>query len=299
MNILYKLTLVGKEDNPKYYVGCKSECSIQLIDSIPTIVSLKTGRPYYGSSRSPLFLEDCKKYEIKAEIIEQITNRDDMLVIEHEYLKKNLCAESPEYYNITNGIPRVTTNYVPVNRDMIINSFNETVIEFSISKSSVSKRDNTAISLGFKNMSELAFHIYSEFQSGKTSTEISASLSREKHFASRFISPWDMPKANKEIEKSLESDVRSLYSKGASLHFISKELDIELPSVRYFLGTFINESSGTVAYRYNKSTIEFTQDILDKIGKEKLSISEVATSYGLTVQAVYRYIERYIQSLYD
>lgn len=38
---------------------------------------------------------------------------------------------------------------------------------------------------------------------------------------------------------------------------------------------------------------------LTLVGKEKLSISEVATSYGLTVQAVYRYIERYIQSLYD
>lgn len=297
MNIIYKLSFEDKQTNPKYYIGCKSECAIKDIDGIPTIISLKDDRPYYGSASSKIFQEDFKQYKLKAEILEIVPDRNNLLTKEHEYLIKYDCANSNEYYNISNGIPR-STSYVPVNFDKIINIYKETVKDYNSSKTVVAKRDNTSIKCGFKNFSDLAFHIHSELLTGNSGKDISESLKKERHFAKKFISLWDMNKAKEDIKLDLHDNVRTLYSKGASLHYISSHLNIELPAARYFLANIKDDNSYTVALKFNKSSEEFTKDILDKIGKEKLPIQEVAKHFGITTQAVYRYVERYIQSLY-
>lgn len=297
MNIIYKLTFKDKIDNPKYYIGCKTECSIQEIDGIPTIVSLKDNRPYYGSATSKIFQEDFKKYVLSAEILKEVSDRNVLIIEEHKLLSSLNCAESEEYYNLSNGIKR-QSSYVPVNFDKVINTFGETVRDYNGSKTAIAKRDNTAIKLKFKDFSDLAFYIYDKSIDGESGSDISKSLGKDRHFASKFISLWDMKKAKCDVELPLKNEVRSLYSKGASLHKISEELKIELPAARYFLSSYKNESESTVASRFNKTSEEFTKEIFEKIGKEKKTLSDVAKSYGITVQAVYRYIEKYIQSLY-
>lgn len=297
MNIIYKLTFKDKIDNPRYYIGCKTECTIQEIDGVPTIVSLKDNRPYYGSATSKIFQEDFKKYVLSAEILKEVSNRDDLIIEEHKLLSHLNCADSEEYYNLSNGIQR-QSSYVPVNFDKVINTFGETTREYNGSKTAIAKRDNTAIKLKFKDFSELSFHIYDELTTGKLGSDISRSLGKHRHFALKFISLWDMKKAKCDIELPLRNKVRSLYSRGASLHKISEELKIELPAARYFLSKYKDESEATVASRFNKTSEEFTKEIFEKIGKEKKTLSDVAKFYGITVQAVYRYIERYIQNLY-
>ncbi len=297
MNIIYKLSFIDKQDNPKYYIGCKAECAIQNIDGIPTMVSLKDNRPYYGSATSKIFQEDFKKYKLTAEVLEEVKNRDNLLVKEHHYLTSLDCANSDEYYNLSNGIPR-TTSYVPVNPDKVINIYGETVRAYNGSKTAIAKRDNTAVKLGYKDFSQLAFFIYDQISSGTSGPDLGKILGKERHFGRKFISLWDMKKAKEDCKLNLGEEVRTMYSKGASLHHISESLNIELPSARYFLSNFKSESLNTVASKLNKSSDEFTTDILEKIGKEKLPLQEVAKHFGITTQAVYRYVERYIQSLY-
>lgn len=297
MNIIYKLSFIDKQTNPKYYIGCKSECSLIDIDGIPTIISLKDNRPYYGSASSKLFQEDFLKYKIKAEIVKEVSNRDELIKEEHILLTSLNCAASEEYYNLSNGVPR-QASYVPVNFNKIINTFGETVKEYNSSKTVVAKRDNTSIKCGFNNFAELAFKIYNLKLQGKTGKDISDSFNKDRHFATKFISLWDMQKALEDIKRDdLSEKVKDMYAKGASLHFISTDLGIELPAARYFLSDFTGDKQ-TIAGKLNKTPEELTQNILEKIGKEKKTITEVAQVYGMTTQAVYRYIERYIQSLY-
>ena len=50
MNIIYKLTNKSKTDFPNTYIGSKKNCRLEEIDSVPTIVYLSNGKPYYSSS---------------------------------------------------------------------------------------------------------------------------------------------------------------------------------------------------------------------------------------------------------
>ena len=46
------------------------------------MVSLKDNRPYYGSATSKIFQEDFKKYKLTVEVLEEVKNRDNLLIKE-------------------------------------------------------------------------------------------------------------------------------------------------------------------------------------------------------------------------
>ena len=118
----------------------------------------------------------------------------------------------------------------------------------------------------------------------------------QRHFASRYLSAFDMDKAYDECQNMthLVDDVRSLWWKGATLAKISEILGIEKVTARFFLGKYSEDRSYGVAYNLQKTKeeleIEITKAILD--GEDFV---DVAKRTGLVLESVKRYFLRCVR----
>ena len=141
MNIVYKLTNLDRESGRRFYVGSKTECFIEKINGVDRIVSTKTGLPYYGSSTCPLMKADMAEgHRFSAEILEEVTNKKNLLSAEDAWIVKLNAVESDEYYNI--AYARVGGHMVDqtaaynmygetITTDDILNDINMTLDEYN------------------------------------------------------------------------------------------------------------------------------------------------------------------------
>lgn len=238
MNIVYKLTNLSKEGNPKYYIGSKTECTIENINGISTIITTKTGRPYLGSSTNKIMHEDLKKNHIfSAEVLEEVYNKKNLLEIEDRYISNNNAVNSEEYYNLA-GAKIGGFSY---NQNAIINIYGESISEFGKSKSSLNRRHNSAKRFGFRSLFEFSIWIWEQKQLGKSCKNVADMIGWEKHAPYRYIQDYDMKKCLSEYDSSnevLKVEIRKMISNGASVKKIASLLKLEIPTVCAYIDNF-------------------------------------------------------------
>lgn len=294
MNIVYLLKNIDKEEFPKKYIGSKSECKVIDVDGIPTIISIKSGKPYLGSSSNPDMKKDLKSgHRFVAEVLEVVDKRDLLREIEEKVLLENDAANNKEFYNMTNN----TFSAVSPSPDAVGNSFGESIKTIASERSSMAKRDNRAKQSGFDNYGEMYLHIHKRYLAGYSYAKISLDLGQERHFAARYLKTFDMGKCVSEVEekKHLAEEARSLWWKGATLLKICEILNLEKPTVRFFIGKFAEDKTFGVSKLRNKTKeeleLEITKMILD--GKD---FCDVAKETGIVLESVKRYFFRCIRS---
>ena len=184
MNIVYLLTNTSKQSGARFYIGSKTECSLIVLDGVPTIISLKDNKPYYSSSQNQTFIDDFKKGDVfVASIIEEVPDRDLLLSMENKHILEKNAVQSEDYYNLSEA---KLAGYM-YHLDSPKNKFGETIKSYAQNEANSSKRRTRAKKLGFETYGHLAVHIYNEVLSGKTYAEVSRNLSEGKHFAKQFI----------------------------------------------------------------------------------------------------------------
>ncbi len=299
LNIIYELVNLNKETWPNKYVGSKSGCKVvKDKDGIATIISVRNGKPYYGSSSNQEMRNDLVKGDIfTANILEIVPSEDRKILREREdfWLKRLDVARSEEYYNITD-CAIYSPKFASQRQSDIANKFGETMKKRASENSSMAKRDNRAKQCGFNNYGLLYLYIHDLHKQGFTYQDISESLGQERHFAARYLKDFDMDKAIYEIENKMDliDKVRDLWWQGATLAKISELTGLEKVSARYFLGDYAYSRDYGVSWGLKKSPeeleVEITKAILD--GKDFV---DVANDTGLVLESVKRYFFRCIR----
>lgn len=292
MNIIYKLTNRNRTDGKRFYIGSKTECKLLEIDGVQTIYNMHEKKPYYGSSTSFEFKEDFRAGHVfEAEILEIVTKRENLRDRENFYLKKFNAVESDEYYNLSYAF------LLSHSHEAIKNKFGETVAEYANAQSQVSKRDNTAFNLGFKNFGELYFSLYRRLQNGEMTHKISAEYKKHRKWVQITLRPYNMEKAELDLIKTSAEEIRNLLIEGASLKHAAKILDIELPAARVLLGDFnkLTERAFSVAKGRGKSKEELEKEIIMRVLNGE-GIHEICNSMSLCRASILRYFFRHLRA---
>lgn len=293
MNIIYRLINRSKESGKRFYVGSKQECKVVLIDGVNTMVNVKDGKIYLGSSQSIDFKHDLEDGHIfEAEVLQIVPrcDRGNLNDIENEWIVKLDAVNSEEYYNLGYAIKKARST------DVIVNKYGQTVRELARDNSASSKRDNTAKELGFTNYGYLCIHIYDLMRKGVSGSDISSQLGKHRHFSKKFIEPFNMEKALKDILKEhLKHDLRMLVGFGkCSLKKACKILDIEEPAGRILLGDYVESREYSVASAKGKTKEELELDIAKLIHSGK-NFTQVADELGIVLESVKRYFFDYFR----
>lgn len=291
MNIVYLLTNLDKKEGEKrFYIGSKTESRLEVIDGLSTIIDIKTERPYLGSATDFTMKQDLiNRNRFSAEILHIVKERKDLLNIENEEINKRNAVNSFEYYNLSNAIIGGFT----YDHEAVINFFGEKRKDFNSSKSGFSKKTKTANRFGFKKVYDFALWIYKEKQNTMYFTDIAKKLNCERHIPARFIESYNMEKClkeTKEINEDLKYQVRDLFKKGASINKISEILNIEIPSVDFYMEDFdkVNERHYMTAKRKNLTEKELKLKIL-KLVLEGNTVGTAAKTLGINQYSANRY----------
>jgi hypothetical protein len=292
VNIVYLLTNKSKTEGKRFYIGAKVECKLLEINGVPTIFNVKTGKPYYGSSSSFEFKEDFKRGDIFVASILEVTSREDLFERERYYIDLHNAIESDDYYNMSSALDHSYNHHKTLK-----NSFGETVAEYAAACSQVSKRDNTAKTLGFRNFGELYFTIQDRLDAGEKVKDISASFGKHRKWVQITLEPYNMQKAREDLFRYSAEKLRALIVEGASLKKAAEILDIELPAARVLLGDFNKEleKSFSVARVRGKSKTEMELEITQRI-LEGEGFIEIGNSMALCRESVLRYFLRCLRS---
>lgn len=297
MDIIYKLTNKNKKEGNRFYIGSKKECQLIDIENIPTIVSLKTATPYYGSSSSVEFISDFKNGNIfHAEILEKVVGQD---IVEREtyYIKKYNAVESDEYYNMSLPLPYT------YNKNAIGNIYGETINEIANSRSRYSKRRQSCKDLGFKSISDLCETIWDlKINHNFTNDNLVEKYGKNRHFYERIYRTYNIEEflsqknsLTKKSKKDLILKVREMISKNSSYENISSTLNIN-----FLLMDYISEDWDLKPKQFHNATIRnMTQEELSKAITKRVLDGESPTQAGaffkLDSTTSNRYFLKYIR----
>lgn len=301
MNIIYKLTNKSKSTFPKYYIGCKADCALTVIDGVNTIMNTVTNRPYYGSSLNKIFTEDLKNGHIfEAEILEVVPKKEQLMDVESKWLKHIDASNSIEYYNLSNGFEGLSKP------DKVINIYGEVLKDYAMRQSNFSKKRNNAKELGFNSILDFSLFVYSRRIENKNWAEIAYELNKHRHFVLTYFKNINLNKVIDEQQVQnldIKEQCSTMFSKGCSIYKISEILNLELPTVESYLSLELdlkeNKSSAFLVAKSKGYTSDQFTDIICKDIASGLSIKDVALKHGLNIKAVYRYVERLISKLYS
>ena len=282
-----------KQGFPNKYIGMKTECGIVKIDGNDTMVCLKTGKVYVGSSYNPIMIEDAKRGDtFSVEILENVAIRKDLSSREIYYIDKFDAVNSGEYYNLSNSPLDAC-----LNQDAIGNCFGETIKDRATAGSAMSKRDTTAKSLGFDNYGVLSFYIHEKLASGMSGQSVSYLLGKHRHFARRFIEDFDMVAALEELPEaeSLKSMIREDRSREATLVKLKEIYGFQLPTIRSIIGDYGKDYTYRVATGMGMTKDELEVDIAKRV-LDGDTFEKVAKDTGIQLLSVKRYFLRCIRS---
>ena len=198
MNIVYLLTNKTKTQGRRFYIGSKQECYLVPVDGVNTIISSKSGKPYYSSSSSFEMKTDMESGHVfEASILEEVPDKKKLLEAENNHIKQYDAVKSDDYYNIGNAVLNCH------DQDAVANRFGQTVKDLSTDNRALSNRDNNAQKLGFTSCGELAFHVYDLKQKDPNTNWaiISRELGSDRHWAGRYMKDFNMEKATQDLLK--------------------------------------------------------------------------------------------------
>lgn len=296
MNIIYKLTNLDREEGRRFYVGSKAECFIETINGIDRIVSAKTGLPYYGSSSCPLMKDDMAQgHRLAAEILEEVTDKKKMLVIEDSWIVKLDAVNSPDYYNMSYA----RIGGYSIDQTAMYNMYGETIVEYGKATSSLNKKNNNAKRFGFKNLGEFCFWLDDKFDEGLSSAAIGRILGWEKHNAARYVKAYDVKKSKTEwsnFDENIGKEIRLLIAEGVSARKIAELKGLEVPTVCLYIGDYdeIHRKAFLVAQRRGETKeeleIKITKMVLDGKG-----MNEISRELSVNETSVKRYFLRCVR----
>lgn len=298
MNIVYRLTNISKGDGEmRYYIGSKVECTLEDVNGIPTVVSLKSGLPYYGSSSNHIMATDMKMgHEFYAEILEEVTQRSELLETENKWIALVGAVESGEYYNLS----QATIGGHSYNHQASINRYGETIAHYAKAKSSLNKRQNQAKKFGFKNMGEFCIYLHKQhYESGKEWVEIAKETGVERHYPARFIKPYNMVKCIEEYDPQnfqLISTIRKMVAEKVSIQKIAEIKDLEVPTVVMYVGEFddVYEREYLTATRRGLTKEELEIKVT-KMVLDGMSDTDVGRALSISQTCVKRYFMRCVR----
>lgn len=298
MNIIYLLTNLNKSEGKRLYIGSKQECTVEDVDGVPVIVSLKTGKPYYGSSTCRDMKDDMKSGNtFSAEILEVVPNKKNLLDRECHHMVVRKAIGSEEYYN--KALAHVGT--FNVDQTAPYNKYGESLAEYGKRQSSFNKRNNNAKRYGFNNLGEFCVWIYTKKLAGYNGAEIAEKVGCERHQPFRYIKDYDMAKCILEYDPNdynLVKEIRKLLGEGVSFYKISELYNLELPTVSMIVGDYEDSKMYLVASRRGMTReeleIQITREILSGKG-----FFEVAKDINIDETSTKRYFMRCIRRNLD
>lgn len=301
MNIIYKLTNTSKTEGKRFYIGSKTECNIIELNSIPTIISLKNSKPYYGSSSCNQFKEDFRKGDVfKAEILDTVVHRKDLLEKENQYITDNNAVESEDYYNLSYAT--LDYNY---DQSAINNIFGETIKEVANDRSRYSKNRSSVVALGFDHVWEFIEHVDTLRKDKKTFSEIASLYNKKRHFIERKYRSYDIERFYKERlnyqnnKKLYLTDihlVREMINLNSSYKNICKKLNISMLTLDYLSDNWDQISKTHLNASLRNLTKEELSIKIVKLVLEGKSIKEASTELKLDLTTGTRYFLDYIRS---
>lgn len=283
MDVIYLLTNTTKKEGRRYYVGSKQDCVLFDLDGVPTLISTKSNRPYYGSSQSQEMKDDMLNGDVlSASILEKVDRSKTTIYSREEFwLNHHNAVESSSYYNISNAL---MTNR---NQEDIVNIYGETFKQVSTRNSAVSRRDAEARRLGYDDFSRMAVHFWERISSGESASVISSSIGKHRKYVSRYLSPFSKGKFLSDVESIDLNYVRDMYRKGATIVFIAESLSTDTLTVRYLIGDY--SLKNTVAKGLCMSNGELEDHILREVVDEDKTFSAIASELGISKSSVSRY----------
>lgn len=284
MNIVYLLTNKTKTEGPRFYIGSKVEAGIVDVAGVPTIISLKNNKPYYGSSSSQEMLADLKAGHVfEAKILETCIVREDTRTLENWWLKEHLAISSPDYYNNGHAIGMFEPK-----TDSVVNHLGQTAKEYAGDQSGISKRDGTALKLGFENFGLFARHIATRILAGEQHYDICKSFGLERHYIARMLKGVDLQKMLLENPADYTGVTRQMYAQGVSVHRIATELGIHLATARAAIGEYGKNKNFCASYQRGMTVAELEDQVTKRI-VSGAGEREVAKELGLSETMVKRY----------
>lgn len=305
MNIVYLLTNLS---NNKKYIGQKSECRIEKIDGIDTIINLKSELPYYGSSKNEEMKKDLCLHKFSASIIEIVNNKKELLKREDYYVRLYNAVESDEYYNL--GYPADFSKYRKEEdkkiekrdfQNSIKNIFGETYKEYASRESNISKRVNSARrKLGFENLEDFYLDIYHKInkQEVLNYAALAREYSVERHTIARLVQDVNLNKFYNEVKNrtsKMEAKIKDFRIKGASIKKIAEMLNLEFITVLYYIGTKkIKVKNFVVAERKGLTEDELGYKIMEKFLAGE-GFKKITSDLEMTKLQATRYFHRFIR----
>jgi hypothetical protein len=293
MNIIYLMKNNDKESFPNKYIGMKTECGIIKIDGNDSMVCMKTGRVYTGSSYNPIMIADAKAGNtFSVEVLEVVAVRKELSEREAYYIDKYDAVASKEYYNLSNS--RLDAG---LNQESIGNCFGETLKERATGESARSKRDATAASFGFSNYGEFSFYLHEQLSKAGSAKSVSDKLGKHRHFAARFIKDFDMEAAVKELPDAmnLQSEIRKDREKEATLGKLKELYGFQLPTLRVVIGDYGKNFNHKVAKEMGLTKEELEVDITRRV-LDGDNFEKVSKDTGVQLNSVKRYFLRCVRS---
>lgn len=293
MNIIYLMKNNDKESFPNKYIGMKTECGIVKVDGNDSMVCMRTGRVYMGSSVNKEMIYDVGAGNtFSVEVLEVVGDKSELSDRELYYLEKFDVVDSPEYYNLSTA--RLDAC---LRQEMIGNSFGETIKQRATNERAMSVRDITAVSLGFANYGVLCFHIYNKMLSGANGQQVSRSLGKHRHFAARYIKDFDMEVAVKELDTAMgmQKQIRLDKDKEATINKLQELYGFQLPTLRVVIGDYGKNFNFYVARSMGLTKEELEVDITRRI-LDGDNFEKVSKDTGIQLISVKRYFLRCVRS---
>lgn len=299
MNIIYLLTNINKEENPKHYIGSKLECDVIPVFNVPSIVSLKSGRVYYGSSSNKMMQKDLLDGDyFKADILEVVPDRNEVRRRESEWLVELDVANDDKYYNLSNN---ALASFDYYSMGSVFNPFGESYTKIAKSRGSIGRRNITARSLGFKDYYDLVVHIAKEISCGKPYAEIAKEIGhKNRHFPSVTTRGFDLEKLLKENPEDYLKDVEDFYFANATIEKIAEKLGIEQPTAYRAVLLLIDnfEKPDFISLVVSKKlgmSIDKLETTIAKSVFEKKSLSDTAKELGIDRRSATKYFIRFFR----
>lgn len=302
-NMIYMLTNISKETGRRFYIGSKQESSVEEFDGVMTILN-REDKPYYSSTTSSEMLEDVKKGDIlEASVLCYVTNREDLIKIENDYIKSHNAVDSQEFYNKAYAI--LDAHY---DQDALANKYGETISELSVRNSAWSKRDGRAKEVGFANFGEMYFWIDTKKEEGMNGAEVSSLIGKERHFAFRTIKDLNIPLAKQQYEKYKDDQkfitkIRTMVFNNCSPLYACKLMGIEISCGRLLIGDFKEKDRDFVAAlkrgmtkdELERRVVQYVYDA-EFVGR---GFKEAAFKLDISLETARRYFIRYVKNNMD
>lgn len=296
MNFVYLLTNETKSEGRRFYVGSKTEALLTDVDGVSTIINIKTGRAYYGSSTCPAMKEDMLNANtFSAKILEEVPDKKNLLSTENKWIIELDAVNSPEYYNLSYAVlgGHMYDQTAPINK------YGETIKDYGKAKSSINNKNNTAKSFGFKHLGEFSLWVFDKQQQGLNGAQMAEILKCERHIPIRYTSAYNLNKCAKEwADKSEETEqkIRNLVLENVSIKKIAELLGLEIPTVVLYVDVFdeVYEREYLTARRLGKTKDELELIITRRVVNGE-GLVEVSKDLGLCEASVKRYFLRYVR----